>query len=152
METLTVGDSGTAVKEMQQQLFMAAARHNRPDFVSDTLSAGGADGNFGPATKKSLMNFQAAIGLTPTGEYDEVTRQSLMTVAWSEDEITFYNEYKPEVKAKTTIPEKTGAVEALAKQTAPVTTAGFNIDWTTVGIGVALLMGAIWLFNQNEEG
>ncbi len=57
---LKQGDTGAKVKELQQALI-----------GKGVAVPGGADGQFGPATKRSLITFQSANGITPTGVVTE---------------------------------------------------------------------------------
>jgi peptidoglycan hydrolase-like protein with peptidoglycan-binding domain len=63
---LTVGSQGDAVKELQNALMAAGV------FVP-----GGADGVFGPATKRAVSNFQRWNSLAVTGEVDASTASRL---------------------------------------------------------------------------
>ena len=64
---LTKGDKGEEVKAMQTML-IACGYSCGPD---------GADGDFGKNTLAGLQKFQAAVGLTVSGVYDEKTRAAL---------------------------------------------------------------------------
>jgi peptidoglycan hydrolase-like protein with peptidoglycan-binding domain len=63
---LTQGNTGDAVRQLQQRLIDAG---NRP--------AGGADGVFGSATSAALAAFQTAKGLPATGTVDAATAAAL---------------------------------------------------------------------------
>src|SRR5438045_2392064 len=55
MQTLRHGNSGAAVRELQQRLEGLG------------FDPGGIDGNFGPATERAVMAFQQSKGLEPDG-------------------------------------------------------------------------------------
>ena len=57
---LKQGDSGSKVKELQQALI-----------GTGVTVRGGADGQFGPATKSALVNFQSVNGIPTTGVVTE---------------------------------------------------------------------------------
>ena len=63
--TLEKGDTGAAVKKLQQRL------------IDLGYLTGKADGDFGAKTKTALEAFQAAIGLSPTGVADPDTQEYL---------------------------------------------------------------------------
>jgi len=64
--TLTVGAKGDAVAELQRALMAAGV-----------YVPGGADGDFGPATKTAVSSYQRWNGLPVTGEVDSVTSSHL---------------------------------------------------------------------------
>ncbi|MEN9644081.1 MAG: hypothetical protein RL238_750 [Actinomycetota bacterium] len=66
----TVGSSGPAVTAVQRQLIAVGAR-----------PAGGADGVYGSATKKSVALFQRWMGLPASGLLDAATAKALDTAA-----------------------------------------------------------------------
>jgi len=68
VEGLTVGDEGTAVKEMQELLLK---------WNPDCLPEYGADGDFGSETKAAVKAFQKEFKLDVTGVYDKATKAAL---------------------------------------------------------------------------
>lgn len=66
----TVGSSGPAVTALQRQLIAVGAR-----------PAGGADGVYGAATKKSVALFQRWMGFKATGLLDQATADALTEAA-----------------------------------------------------------------------
>lgn len=66
--TLRRGDYGSAVKVMQVNLLA---------WKADCLPVWGADGDFGEETETAVKAFQASVGLSVTGVYDEITRKAL---------------------------------------------------------------------------
>lgn len=75
--SLRRGDSGKAVREMQEQLLK---------WDPDCLPECGADGDFGGETEKAVKKFQKEKGLPVTGVYDETTEKALKaaTAGWIE--------------------------------------------------------------------
>lgn len=69
---LKQGSSGAEVKVVQQALMAAGVR-----------VAGGADGDFGPATASAVSSFQAQAGLPTSGRIDQSTAAALGLVASS---------------------------------------------------------------------
>ncbi|MGI9645219.1 MAG: peptidoglycan-binding protein [Ilumatobacteraceae bacterium] len=63
---LEQGDRGAAVKELQQALISAGV-----------YVAGGADGEYGPATTRAVTNYQRWNGLSVTGKVDTATAAKL---------------------------------------------------------------------------
>jgi len=56
------GSTGTYVKMIQEQLNQLAAIYNHPEW-----NCGAVDGDFGPATKTAVVNFQGYHGLVKDG-------------------------------------------------------------------------------------
>jgi peptidoglycan hydrolase-like protein with peptidoglycan-binding domain len=73
----TVGSSGPAVTALQRQLIAVGAR-----------PAGGADGVYGAATKKSVALFQRWMGLKVTGLLDQATVDALSSAAGAAPTVT----------------------------------------------------------------
>ena len=67
-ETLSVGNYGTAVKEMQKRL----AELNY-------LNRSGIDGSYGKGTENAVVKFQKAAGLPETGIADNATQMALFS-------------------------------------------------------------------------
>lgn len=65
---LRVGSQGTDVKALQQALLDAGIK-----------VVGGADGVYGPATRRAVVDFQNSRGLSATGEIDAATSSALAT-------------------------------------------------------------------------
>lgn len=74
---LQQGAKGEAVKELQQKLSASGV------FVS-----GGADGDFGPATKQAVSSFQRWNGLTESGIVDAATAAKLGLMGSSKSPVT----------------------------------------------------------------
>lgn len=70
-DVVRFGDTGTAVKALQELLM--AAGFGLPTF--------GADGDFGNETKSALMRFQTSAGIVATGRADETTMEALTNAA-----------------------------------------------------------------------
>ncbi|MEC3884570.1 N-acetylmuramoyl-L-alanine amidase [Halobacillus sp. HZG1] len=64
---LEKGDSGVQVKQLQEDLLL----------LDYDLRGYGADGSFGPATEKSLKQFQEDEGLSPDGLYGPNTQRAM---------------------------------------------------------------------------
>jgi serine-type D-Ala-D-Ala carboxypeptidase (penicillin-binding protein 5/6) len=67
-ETLSQGDNGPAVEELQRRLNHAGLDPSPPLAV---------DGRFGPATRAAVLLFQRSRGLPATGNADATTRKAL---------------------------------------------------------------------------
>ncbi|NBH13704.1 peptidoglycan-binding protein [Lachnospiraceae bacterium] len=65
-ENLTIGSSGSKVRQMQEQL-------NRIAQVYSSIPRISADGSFGPATQRAVKQFQSVFGLPQTGVVDYAT-------------------------------------------------------------------------------
>ena len=63
---LTIGSSGSKVRQMQEQL-------NRIAQVYSSIPRITADGSFGPATQRAVRQFQSVFGLPQTGVVDYKT-------------------------------------------------------------------------------
>ena len=85
VEGLTVGDTGSAVKEMQEYLLK---------WDADCLPEYGADGDFGSETKAAVKKFQKEFKLDVTGVYDEATRIKLVAYATPEPTYEVYTVQK----------------------------------------------------------
>ncbi len=65
-ENLTIGSSGSKVRQMQEQL-------NRIAQVYSSIPRISADGSYGPATEAAVKQFQSVFGLPQTGVVDYAT-------------------------------------------------------------------------------
>ena len=65
-ENLTIGSSGSKVRQTQEQL-------NRIAQVYSSIPRISADGSFGPATQEAVKRFQSVFGLPQTGVVDYAT-------------------------------------------------------------------------------
>lgn len=79
---LRQGSKGNEVKALQQALIAAGIP-----------VAGGADGVFGPATKRALVAFQKARGLSASGEVDQATSSALASASSSTTTSSSTNPY-----------------------------------------------------------
>lgn len=69
VDGLSRGDSGAAVKEMQEALL---------GWYAGCLPKYGADGDFGYETESAVKAFQGRVGLPVTGIYDDATKAALL--------------------------------------------------------------------------
>jgi peptidoglycan hydrolase-like protein with peptidoglycan-binding domain len=76
---LRQGNTGSAVSGLQQCLKGLASYYSLP-----TLDPGAVDGNFGPATKNAVVNYQNLISLTADGIVGPVTWSNLDDGDYSE--------------------------------------------------------------------
>ena len=85
VQGLSTGDTGSAVKEMQEYLLK---------WDADCLPEYGADGDFGSETKAAVKKFQKEFKLDVTGIYDEATRIKLVAYATPEKTYEVYTVQK----------------------------------------------------------
>lgn len=73
-EALERGAEGEGVKKMQKRLLE----------LGYSVGGSGADGIFGKDTLRAVVDFQEAVGLEPTGIYDQKTHEKILSLLWQE--------------------------------------------------------------------
>jgi hypothetical protein len=125
--TLKEGASGPAVAKLQLRLNAAGA----------SVGDAGADGNFGPATKQAVENFQNAYGLEADGVVGPATWAKLYEVTGAPSSAPVGS--KPVLRMDPL--EVKGRVPESKKK---------DWEWAALALGGVLLAGAAWLGSRDS--
>lgn len=134
---LKSGYESEDVETLQWYLNAIAEMFGRSDFyVQDELT-----GYFGDKTKAAVKNFQKAMGLTVDGIVGDQTWSALeavMEAGLESGEVTFYT---------TTGGTKTYTSTGKITTTKPTS----SIDWTMIGIGATVFLGAMMIMMSKPK-